>query len=157
VHAGAAHLDIAQGSHLQRLIPFQHGAGLLQGSLGLVQRGGGNEALALQFGEPAPVALPLFQLGLVNEQRAACRLQVLEGQLALALLDAEARFGDDDLLAIIGVIDHGQHRALAHPLPLIEWQGDDARLHGLKAQHAFVGFDISRQQQHSCSRWCAPE
>ncbi len=64
---------------------------------------------------------------------------------------------DRHLLAIVGCIDDGEYRPLAHPLALIERKIDDARLHGLEAQYALMRFDVAGKEQGIGAAGGAPE
>ena len=60
---------------------------------------------------------------------------------------AQRRLVDRDLLLVVRGVESRQQRARLDPLPLVERQLHDPRLHRLECDHAFVRLDVARQQQ----------
>ncbi len=89
----------------------------------------------------------LREVGVIVGDRRARGLELLHRRRELLFLHVESGFVDCDLLAVVAVVELRQQRAGRHPLTFVEWQRDDARLHGLEADDALVGFDVAGDQQ----------
>ena len=122
---------------------LMRGCRLPPGSVGLIallDRTGTflqQEVGALVFG------FPELEIGGVELDRLARGCKVLLRRGELALLHLERRLVDGHLLAVIGIVEPRDQRAGLDPFALVERQFDDARLHGLEAEHAFVRLDIA--------------
>ena len=85
----------------------------------------------------------LSEIGLVADDRAARRVDVLLGDVELAHPLVERRPRDRDLLLVVGVVDPGEDRPGLDRLPFVERQFDDAGLDRLEAEDALVRLDVA--------------
>ena len=146
-HAGLGHLDIAIGHGLEGAVALERCRCLLEHGIGLVQRRRGEEPLFAQCKVATVVQVSLAQFGFVDSNRPARGFEALAGCIQLPLLKSKAGLGDQDLLAVVGIVNRGKQGSLFYPLALVERQLDNARLHGLEAEHAFMRFDVAGQEE----------
>ena len=92
------------------------------------------------------VELEVFQrdVGFVADDSAAGRVHALLGDVELSHLRGERSFRDCDLLSVVAIFDARENCSRGDPLPLVKRKLDDAGLHRLEAENAFVRFDVAR-------------
>ncbi len=147
---GDGERDALVGRRLQRLVAFERGVRLLERRLGDVARVDRAGALGHQRLRAIELELAQRHFRLVADDGAPRGVDVLLGDVELAHPLVEPRLGDDDLLLVVGVVDPGEHRPRLDRLPFVERQFDDAGLHRLEAENAFVRLDVAGDENDLC-------
>ena len=146
MNIGLGEIDLTLGGVLERLITLMRGLRLAKQRIGLVALLDGAGALLQQEIGALIFRLAELEVGGVEFDGALCGDEVLLSGGELSLLHFQRRHVDRDLLAVIGIVEPGDQRAGIYPLPLIERQLDDGRLHGLEAEHGLMRFDVAGNQ-----------